>query len=99
MKGFIDFMREQGVVALAMGFIIGGAISKLVDSFVEDIISPILALPLGNVSNLSGSYLQIDTSKIMWGNFLTVSIDFLVLIFSIYFIFVFLKLNTLDKIK
>lgn len=99
MEGFVNFIKEQGVIGLAMGFIMGGAISKLVDSFVEDIISPILALPIGDMSNLSGSYLQIDTAKIMWGNFITVSIDFLVLSVAIYLIFVILKLNTLDKAK
>ena len=28
MKGFLDFIREQGVVGLAVGFILGGAVSK-----------------------------------------------------------------------
>jgi len=37
MKGFLDFIREQGVVGLAVGFILGGAVSKLVASLVADI--------------------------------------------------------------
>ena len=28
MNGFISFIREQGVVGLAVGFILGGAVSK-----------------------------------------------------------------------
>ncbi|MBN1168519.1 MscL family protein [Candidatus Woesebacteria bacterium] len=32
MKGFMNFIREQGVVGLAVGFILGGAVSKVVSS-------------------------------------------------------------------
>jgi len=41
MKGFIEFVRDQGVVGLAVGFILGGAISKVVTSLVENIINPV----------------------------------------------------------
>jgi large conductance mechanosensitive channel len=97
MRGFIDFIREQGVVGLAMGFIIGGSSSKLVNAFVTDIMSPILGLILGNMGKLSNYYLQIGSAKIMWGDFVTALIDFTILAFSVYFIFVVLQLNKLDK--
>ena len=51
MKSFIDFLKEQGVIGFAIAFILGGAILKLVYSFVQDIISPIIALALGNLDN------------------------------------------------
>ena len=38
MKGFINFIREQGVVGLAVGFILGGAISKVVSAIVNDLV-------------------------------------------------------------
>jgi len=28
MKGFLEFIREQGVVGLAVGFILGGSVDK-----------------------------------------------------------------------
>ena len=34
MKGFLEFVRTQGVVGLAVGFILGGAVSNVVKSFV-----------------------------------------------------------------
>ena len=40
MKGFLDFVREQGVVGLAVGFILGGAVAKLVSSVVNDLENP-----------------------------------------------------------
>ena len=53
MKGFTDFIREQGVVGLAVGFILGGAVSKVVSSLVSDIINPVLGIVLGAAGNLS----------------------------------------------
>ena len=35
MQGFIQFIREQGVIGLAIGFILGAAVSKVVASLVD----------------------------------------------------------------
>jgi len=99
MKGFVEFVRDQGVVGLAVGFILGGAVSKLVAALVEDIIGPILALGLSNVENLKEAYIQVGEAKIMWGDFLNVTIDFLVVALVVYFGVKILKLDQLDKKK
>lgn len=99
MKGFINFVREQGVVGLAVGFILGGAVSALVKAFIEDIISPLLALGMSNLSSLQDAYLQIGSAKIMWGSFLNDIINFLVIAFVVYFGVKILKLDRLDKKK
>lgn len=99
MKGFIEFIRDQGVVGLAVGFILGGAVSKLVSALVEDIISPVLALGLNNLENIKDASIQIGAAKIMWGNFVSVAIDFAVIALVVYFGVKFLKLDKLDKKK
>ncbi|OGI00715.1 MAG: hypothetical protein A2Y25_11625 [Candidatus Melainabacteria bacterium GWF2_37_15] len=99
MKGFIEFLREQGVVGFAIAFILGGAVLKLVDSLVQDIISPIIALALGNLDNLSNAYFQIASAKIMWGNFVNVLIDTIIIALIIYLIFITFDLKNLDKSK
>ena len=99
MKSFIDFVKEQGVVGLAVGFILGGAVSKLVAALVEDIINPIIALGLNNVENLSEAYFQVGAARILWGDFLSVAIDFLVVALVVYFGVKWLKLDKLDKKK
>lgn len=99
MKGFINFIREQGVVGLAVGFILGSAVSKLVAALVNDIINPVIALGLGRIDNLSNAYFQIAEAKIRWGNFLNVTIDFLVVSLVVYFGVKWLKLDKLDKKK
>ncbi|KKU45245.1 MAG: Large-conductance mechanosensitive channel-like protein [Microgenomates group bacterium GW2011_GWB1_46_7] len=52
MKGFLSFIREQGVMGLAVGFILGGAISKVVSSLVTDIVNPLVGILLGFTANL-----------------------------------------------
>lgn len=99
MKGFINFVREQGVVGLAVGFILGGAISKVVASLVNDIINPVLGLVLGATGDLKNVFFQIGSVKLMWGNFLSTVIDFLVISFVVYFGVRILKLDRLDKKK
>jgi large conductance mechanosensitive channel len=99
MKGFLDFVREQGVVGLAVGFILGGAVSKVVSALVEDLISPLLALGMSNLKNLKDAYFQIGAAKIMWGDFVNVTIDFIVVALVVYFGVKLLKLDKADKKK
>jgi large conductance mechanosensitive channel len=94
-SGFLDFIREQGVVTLAVGFIIGGAVTKLVNSFVVDIINPFLGLLLGKV-NLANSTLQLGKATIAWGSFVSALIDFVVIAAVVYFGFKFLHLDRID---
>ena len=99
MKGFIDFIREQGVIGLAVGFILGGAITSLVKAFIADIISPLLAIGMSNLSTLTEAYIEIGSAKIMWGAFINDLINFLVMAFIVYFGVKILKLDRLDKKK
>jgi len=97
MKGFMDFIREQGVVGLAVGFILGGAISKVVASLVSDIINPLLGLVLGSAEGLQAASFNVGSASIIWGNFISVLIDFLVIALVVYFGVKWLKLDKLDK--
>jgi large conductance mechanosensitive channel len=99
MKGFIEFIREQGVMGLAVGFILGGAVSKLVTAFVNDIINPIVGIFLGRVGELKKVFLQIGSSKILYGDFVSSFIDFAIIAFVVYFGVKILKLDRLDKKK
>lgn len=99
MRGFIEFIREQGVMGLAVGFILGGAISKLVSSLVVDLINPLLGIVLGAVGNLSDASIQVGSATIMWGNFVSNAIDFLVIALVVYVGVRVLRLDRLDRRK
>jgi large conductance mechanosensitive channel len=99
MKGFLDFIREQGVVGLAVGFIMGGAVSKVVSSLVADIINPFLGIILGAAGNLSEATFQVGNAVVAWGKFVSVLIDFSVIALVVYFGVKMMKLDQIDKKK
>ncbi|MFA5842018.1 MAG: MscL family protein [Candidatus Paceibacterota bacterium] len=98
-QGFLDFVREQGVVGLAIGFVLGGAVSKVVSSLVTDIINPIVGLILGSAGGLKEMAFAAGPVKIMWGDFVSATIDFLIIALVVYYGFKMLGLDKVDKKK
>lgn len=98
-QGFIQFVREQGVIGLAVGFILGGSVSKVVSSLVNDIINPFLGIFLGKVGDLASASVTVQGSVIKWGSFVGVLIDFIVIAAVVYFIVKGMGLDKLDKSK
>jgi len=99
MKGFLNFIREQGVVGLAVGFILGGAVAKVVTALVTDVINPLLGLLIGKAGGLQTASFRIGSATILYGNLLSVLIDFIVIALVVYFGVKLLGLNKLDKKK
>lgn len=97
MSEFIDFIRKRGVIGLAVGFILGGAVSKIVAALVEDIINPILGVMLGRAGTLATAALTLGPVEILWGHFVTVLIDFLVIALVVFYGVKVLHLDKLDK--
>lgn len=95
MQGFIQFIREQGVIGLAIGFILGGAVSQVVASFVKDIINPLIGLVWNSSEGLSGLML----GPIALGSFLSITINFLIIAAVVYYGFKGLGLDKLDAPK
>lgn len=99
MKGFINFIREQGVVGLAVGFILGGAVSKVVSALVTDIINPLISLILGSTKGLNTAAINLGPAKILYGDLISVVIDFIVIALVVYFGVKIIGLDKLDKKK
>ena len=93
MKGFLNFIKTQGVVGLAVGFILSTQISQLVNSIVNDFINPFLGLLLGTEGNLDKAYFTIGKSQFMWGSFVNSLINFLIIAFLLYFLIRALRLD------
>ncbi len=97
--GFIEFIREQGVVGLAVGFILGGAVSKVVTAVVTDIVNPILGMILGSAEGLKNASFQLGSAKILYGDMLSTLIDFIIIALVVYYGVKLLRLDKLDKKK
>jgi large conductance mechanosensitive channel len=104
-KGFLDFIRTQGVVGLAVGLVLGGAVSIVVKSLVDNVVMPPIGLLLGSGDGLKGLSWTIgegkggDPAVLQYGIFLNDLFNFLVIALVIYFVFHLLGLTKLDKKK
>jgi large conductance mechanosensitive channel len=92
--GFIGFIRERGVTGLAIGFVLGTSVQKVVTSFVDNVINP-------GVGMLSGKeqLAEMSVGPFKVGAVLVSLVDFIILLFIIYVVFKLLRLDTLDKPK
>src|SRR5687767_8541991 len=99
MQGFIQFVREQGVVGLAVGFILGGAVSKVVTALVTDIINPLISGAMGSTEGLKTASLKVGSAEILYGDMISVLIDFIIVALVVYFGVKWLKLDKLDRKK
>jgi large conductance mechanosensitive channel len=104
-KGFMDFVREQGVVGLAVGLAIGTAATVLVKSIVDGVITPVIGWLLPGGGDLAGKYYCLDRgaaecmNRLNYGAVISNLISFLAVAAVIYFLVKGLKLDKLDKKK
>ncbi len=103
--GFMDFVREQGVVGLAVGLAIGTAATVLVKSIVDNIVMPLVGWVLpgsGSLATKVSCLKSVDgvcTNEMAWGAVVSNLISFLAVALVIYFVVKGLKLDKLDKKK
>jgi large conductance mechanosensitive channel len=99
LSGFMEFIRTQGVVGLAVGFLLGGAVSKVVSALITDIVNPLVGLLFSHTESLKDAVFQIGNSKIMWGDFVSTLLDFFIVAAVVYFGIKGIGLENLDKKK
>ncbi len=104
---FKKFVMRGNVIDLAIGIIIGGAFGKIVASFVNEVLMPVVGLLLGKVDfkNLfialdGNSYATLAEAQaagaatLNYGSFISTIIDFLIIAFVI-----FLMVRAINKAK
>lgn len=103
MQGFVDFIRSQGIIGLAIGFVMGVQSKALIDQMTRSFIDPLLGLIIGGSGGLSDKtlYVQVNSRSAVftWGAFVYSVINFVVIAAVIYFTFKWLHLDKLDKKK
>jgi large conductance mechanosensitive channel len=99
MKEFIDFIREKGVLGLAVGIIMGGAVTKLVTSIVDNLLNPLIGAITGAAGNLSAMEYTPPLTQVTfkYGAFISSLIDFIAVLAVVYFVFVKSPINKIDK--
>lgn len=99
MKEFITFIREKGVLGLAVGIIMGGAVTKLVTSIVDNLLNPLIGAVTGAAGNLATLEYTLPLTQISfkYGAFISSLIDFIAVLAVVYFVFVKSPINKIDK--
>ena len=102
LEGFLDFIRERGVVGLAIGLAIGTAATAVVNQIVNALITPTIALLIGT-ENLAKWVVTVEVAgrSVVYplGALADVLIKFVAIAAVIYFVVLGLKLDKLDKKK
>ncbi len=85
MQEFMDFLNKYGVIGLAIAFVMGAAVTKLVTALVADLIMPIIGalIPGGDWRTAT---LNIGNIKFMVGDFVGALIDFIIIALVIFMI-------------
>ncbi|MDR3297800.1 MAG: MscL family protein [Candidatus Nomurabacteria bacterium] len=101
--GFLEFIKGQNVIGLAIGLVIGTAASALINSLINNVIMPPFGFLLGSAEGLKGLYLDLGTTpagevaQLKYGAFLSDFINFLVIAIVVYLVVKWLNLELKKK--
>ncbi|HTE21455.1 MAG TPA: MscL family protein [Candidatus Limnocylindria bacterium] len=103
MSGFMDFVREQGVIGLAVGLVLGVQVKAVVDQLVASFVNPVIGLLLPGKGGLAEKTFTLSVlgkeAEFAYGAFIAVMISFVTVAAVVYFAIKGLKLDKLDKKK
>ncbi|MEP7237647.1 MAG: large conductance mechanosensitive channel protein MscL [Ferruginibacter sp.] len=104
-KEFKEFAMKGSLVDIAVAFVMGGAFGKVVSSFTDGIVSPLIGM-IGGADLSKNMYILkeavVDASgkvvteavAVKWGDFLTAIINFIIVAFVM-----FLVIKGINKMK
>jgi large conductance mechanosensitive channel len=93
-KEFKEFAIKGNVMDLAVGVVIGAAFTKIVNSLIEHVITPLILNPLLNAAHLKDLEDLVMFGSVKYGSFLAAIINFLVVAFVL-----FLVIKAINKMK
>ena len=103
MTGFAEFLRDQNVVSLAVGLVIGAQVKSLTDQLIQSFINPLLGLVLPGRGSLEQQVFAIHinhkVATFAWGAFVATFLSFTTAALVVYFGFKLLQLEKLAKKK
>jgi len=84
LTGFREFLLKQNAFALAIGVIIGAAVSKVVSGLVDDILMPVIGMALPGAEWRSAQIPLSGGNAIKYGDMLGRIVDFVVIAAVVY---------------
>jgi large conductance mechanosensitive channel len=84
LKEFMDFMKEQKIISVALAFIVGLATAALVQALVKDLITPLYG-PYLNFLN-PDTAVTLGKSNFMVGDFIMQLVNWVVILLVVFII-------------
>ncbi len=84
LQDFKDFLMRGNIVELAVAFVMGVAFAAVVNSLVDDLIMPIVAMIIGK-PDFSGLTFSINDAVFRYGAFITQVITFVAIAAAVFF--------------
>jgi large conductance mechanosensitive channel len=84
LKEFLSFLKEYGVLGLAIAVIIGGKLNELVSSLVNDLLMPLFFQPALRAANVD-DIRKLSVGGVLYGKVLGSFIDFMVVALLVFF--------------
>ena len=85
LQAFRDLFNRGNVMDLAVGIVIGAAFTQVVNSFVNDIIAPLIGILTGGI-DFSALAIQVGQATLAYGKFIMAMINFLIVAFALFLI-------------
>lgn len=82
-KEFIGFLKQYGVIGLAIGVIIGGKFNELLGSIVNDLLMPLVFQPALKAANVE-DIRKLSYNGILYGKVVGTLIDFTIVAFIVF---------------
>ena len=86
-KDFRDFLMKGNIADLAVAFVMGVAFGAVINSFVDNLVMPIIAMIFGK-PDFSGLTFTINDAVFRYGAFLTDAISFIAIALAVFFFIV-----------
>jgi large-conductance mechanosensitive channel len=104
LSGFTDFLREQSVIGIGIGLVLGSQLKTVVDSITNGLVLPLTQLVLPNQKSLIDQVFVMHVTghkaiAIQWGDIVYTLFNFVMVAIIVYVIFRLFKLDRLAKKK
>jgi large conductance mechanosensitive channel len=83
LKEFMAFLKQYGVIGLAIAVIIGGKLNELVTSFVNDLLMPLVLQPALKAAAVD-DIRKLSYNGVLYGKFIGATIDFTIVAFIVF---------------
>lgn len=82
-KEFVGFLKQYGVIGLAIAVIIGGKLNEFITSLVQDLLMPLVFQPALRAAQVD-DIRKLSYNGILYGKVLGSAVDFIIVAFVVF---------------